>query len=586
MSKGLTLLEAVEQLDEGLLTSDFTMGFELECYISEDSPIYDEVTDNRYYNYDSDDSDDENRYVMDNISDFITRKLKTIDNVSIPDETMGHSGAHEDSSVNDRNDYRDISVEYSSPIIPCKPIWFNRIIKTLKYLMNNGVYVNNTCGFHHHLHFKGMDERDMVWLYCNIATDPEIHRDFSSLNGWYLDDDTYASYDKLNDLGNAIIDRNFDEVLSLLNTHKWRVFRIHPQGTLEWRGPRGFLEEGTNSIKDFYKLFIKLIGKITTYMDSKVVVGSTVTKDELFNGLTNAVENAELTPTLEFLRHDESYDSNKKMNYISKIGKVSEESMKKFANAIAKNPMIIYTLIMDDNNKVGKFIDSMMVSYSGETSFKKALKKLNTMNKVTPEFIAHFFKVTDINEMDRYIKLLLECGYHEYINKDVIARFLEDSDAISTLYFRLETIIENQIPISIKTIEKALLKEAQMDGFNYDDFVRWFISTNRLQLSPQVITKILMFMTQSVVIKGFDYTLPRNNESLKKISNIVTSANMVNDWNNMVKQLVRKDCDMYKLFVGEKTLKDIFMMVKMNPMVKSRLSDKDIETLENNDIYI
>lgn len=586
MSKNVTLLEAVEQLDEGLLNSDYTMGFELECYVKYDSPIYNRITNEGYYTYDDEDSEDENRYVYDNVTDYFTYLLKTIDNVQIPDETSGQPESHEDSSVNNRNYYKDVSVEYSSPIIPCKPIWFNKIIKTLEYLTSNGVYVNDTCGFHHHLHFKGMTERDMVWLYCNIAADPEFYREFHALGDWDLSDDTYASYDALFDLGRALVNKNFDETLSLLNTNKWRVFRIHPQGTLEWRGPRGFLEEGTRHIKTFYKLMIKLISKISTYMDSKVVIGTTITKDELFNGLIDAVPRAEEPPTLEFLKHSESYDSSKKLNYISKWGNVTEKSMKKFADAIAKQPLILYTLIMQEHEKVGKFIDAMMSSYQGEYSFKKALKGIVEKGKASNEFVAHYFNVTNTMDMELYLKVLIECGYHEYLTHQTILQFLSGSDSTSDLFGRVETVIENQVPLSIKDIEYALYRLACANSFVYEYFVEWFIGrNNRLKLADKVIVKMLMFITQCVLIKDIQYRLPSNTD-MNTIKKLVINADMVNEWNTMIVNYIKYDAELYNMYIGDKTVKDIFNLIKRNSTVTQYLSGDDITKLEDNGIYI
>jgi hypothetical protein len=114
MAKNLSLLEMAEKLDEGLLTSEFTMGFELECYIDHDSIVYDNVTTNYYYDPDDDEDTSD---LMDDVTDYFTGLLTSDDKQN---ELTGKAGTHRDSSVNDPRHYGDISVEYSSPCLASK----------------------------------------------------------------------------------------------------------------------------------------------------------------------------------------------------------------------------------------------------------------------------------------------------------------------------------------------------------------------------------------------------------------------------------------------------------------------------------
>ena len=242
------LFEQFQRLDEKLLTSEFTFGFELEA-ICNDSHIC---------------------YSIDRIKEYIDDELvKGVDSTQAK-KLAGKSAIHQDSSVHgdvEDSDYdeededrerEELSFEYGSPIFPCTPFWFNKVVKTLRSMINNGFYTNDSCGFHHHLHFNGMTERDMVWIYCNLSMDDEMYNKFGSLEGvdgydYNLYSNQWASRTAMKDLKAAVEADNWEGVLSELNTNKWRAFRIHPQGTLEWRGPRDFMNRGNiDNINLFY----------------------------------------------------------------------------------------------------------------------------------------------------------------------------------------------------------------------------------------------------------------------------------------------------------------------------------------------
>ena len=65
-----------------------------------------------------------------------------------------------------------------------------------------------------------------------------------------------AKTSQRNEITKAIKEKNYTRVLRALSDDKYRLFRIHPYGTIEWRGPRNFLDSNDfKIIKDFYKKF-------------------------------------------------------------------------------------------------------------------------------------------------------------------------------------------------------------------------------------------------------------------------------------------------------------------------------------------
>ena len=259
------------QLNERLLTSEFTFGFELEALLR--ANIVEDMEVNEDEDFDE--------QVRDNIR-------STIDGYFYPSgrHTHGYSDVTYDSSVRSYDDDNDFAFEYSSAVFDATPTNFKRVIDMLHTLDSNGIYTNDTCGFHHHLKFGTMSTEDLLWIYCNLATDPDTFTTFNKFKDYEFNSE-YSSISDLLYLGKELINRNWKSAANYLDDSKYRLFRIHPQGTLEWRGPRNFLDKGNlQDIKDFYKLLNHLIGNIKNYMDSKYLNGTTITREKLFQEIS------------------------------------------------------------------------------------------------------------------------------------------------------------------------------------------------------------------------------------------------------------------------------------------------------------
>ena len=582
MSKN-QLLEQLERLDETLLTSDFTMGFELEGCIKEDSEIYNEI---EYDVYDEDDVDEAR---LNNIKDYITNRLKHYGDGDL----IGSDGCHEDSSVS-TDDYgsNDISFEYSSPIIPCKPIWFNAIIKTLYELLEGGVYTNKTCGFHHHLHFKGLTERDMVWIYCNMASEPTLKNDFGKMDGYSLYSDEWASYESIIGLGDALRERDYVEVLSYLGTRKWRVFRIHPQGTLEWRGPRDFMNDGvSDSIKNFYKLFIKLIGKIKTYMDSDKLVGIGTPKDEFFAELEKAVEKAPSKPTLEFLTHDESYDSSKDIKFkTNKKSGLSSNSIKNFLSKCNKNKDILYKCVIKENNMVKNIIGNEKYNFvlSVEDAFYEIIGDAENYDVKT--FINKLVSMSCSENIPYILKKCYRSNVLDIVDKEIVYNSIyKIKDMNKLIMSMLNTLVECKFPLNLQVIEKSIFNLCLKIGdINLTQINYYIYNSNTLGdiMSDELKSKLYYWLLKQAIlhnlqIKGM-YDVKCND-----ITSIVGKSNLKNTWNSMIVNNINKvGEDLYLFYVGKPSVKDLFNIIKREPSVVEFLSDEQIAELEKYGVYI
>jgi hypothetical protein len=241
MSKKSMILEQYQLLNEKLLTSEFTFGFELEGIVENGSDIYKQINDiiDDDSSEEYDDSGIYSKYdalgkiidsmLMDDISPNMRNSLKGSSVIQRDGSVKPSSNSdYENDKNEDEYDYYysegyndnddDIPFEYSSPIIPCTPNWFGKVIKLLKDLKYDGIYTNNTCGFHTHLRFGNMDERDVVWIYCNMASDPEFVNIFSQLDEIKLFSNEYANYDSIIKLGNAIQQRDYPKIFNYLTT--------------------------------------------------------------------------------------------------------------------------------------------------------------------------------------------------------------------------------------------------------------------------------------------------------------------------------------------------------------------------------
>ena len=158
-------------------------------------------------------------------------------------------------------------------------------------------YVNDDCGFHTHISFPGITEDDAKWIMIKLSQDPKMVKKLQRLttledrNKEYSDMgrepisfySRWADTDYLMDISDALHTNDITELYGLLSTEKYRALRIHPQGTLEWRSPRDFLDDGYSQeyIKSFFLSLYDFIAWMRDALDSTSVRG--YDRDNLMN---------------------------------------------------------------------------------------------------------------------------------------------------------------------------------------------------------------------------------------------------------------------------------------------------------------
>jgi len=577
------LFEQFQRLDEKLLTSEFTFGFELEA-ICNDQDLCHHLSD---------------------IREYIDRCLEGGAPADQKKKLISVSSIHQDSSVHgdgDEGDYDEdeenpeysgdeLSFEYASKVFPCTPYWFHRVISTLRDLMNEGFYTNTSCGFHHHLHFNGMTERDMVWMYCNLAMDSEVYDKFSKLSGvdnsYRLYSSDWASQDAMYDIKSAIESEDWKEVIAKLNTGKWRAFRIHPQGTLEWRGPRNFMNSHQlDNINRFYNLFNKLIDKLKTYMDLKKLTGTQISKEQFFQNLTDAVKNMTNKPDMEFISHTEGYDRAKPLKFVSdKAGVVNYETIKKLRNRFKSNPMLFVKVINSDPDALKFFIS--YISKKGEL--------YSLMSDIQDKYLNN--NSVDYEEKKEFVHNLIDTlkgVVSESTVSDIIKSFeldvydiqlaiqaLHTVGTIAAFKNLLRTIIRNSPQsLSMKDLEKSVYNLLS-HGIFLSSVLKVLLQRQYVNiLGEDYILRIIMWALRACVStrKKIEGTNGGLESVVDKVKSLVTYEKQEKEWDLIISDLISIGSEeMFAYLIKKPSQEHIAKWIARNPRLRGELSDEERE---------
>lgn len=255
------ILKEEEVLEEAKLSSEFKIGFELEGICDSNIP---ELQDPGYLPsyHSSNEPSGGAKALLDLLNDRLG---------------LGQGKIERDGSLNSNGvDKTGHSwcFEYGSPIIPFNPTNINKITKFLSGLKDIGVYTNNSCGFHTHISFKDISRNDVKWILFCIANDDDLLQEVSELQvdgeepiqfyGYYANDDWFNALK----VSGSLEDWEFSKDTS----NKYLIMRMHPDaGTIEWRGPRNFINDGSNTalIKGYIKKLWKLILNIGKIVELK-----------------------------------------------------------------------------------------------------------------------------------------------------------------------------------------------------------------------------------------------------------------------------------------------------------------------------
>lgn len=295
----------------------------------------------------------------------------------------GEGSMHSDGSLRAESGYS--TFEYSSPVIQFTPRNINMVIKFLDSLPSLHVKINKTCGFHTHISFNGITKSDAVWAMASMAIDGS-YANFLKLGRTNLYRAPYAKPTFLHRANELAKDNRLRDLVDVIvDNEKYRSIRIHPQGTLEWRGPRTFL----NTIKHsknvaYFKKLTQFIMRINDSLDM-----------DSANEITKQM----------FLLY-----ANRSMSYLTFRETTSHSSLEKLVNSLYNRPKAINYITEERLEEIknkgyidyDKLIRNLIVNDVKITS-PSALKFL-----MSGRYLKSFIQLVDVETFNNNIELIGE----------------------------------------------------------------------------------------------------------------------------------------------------------------------------------
>lgn len=205
----------------------------------------------------------------------------------------------DDGSI-ESDDYDNNSRGYEWPSPPMNVTIENikRTINMFRELNKKRLYViNDTCGFHVHIGYPKYNNpyQTSIWLIINLILDKQKFSEMLMFRNLMFFSSGYAKVKALKELRDEFEDnlltlRDSDDIeeaekngnfpiktkqdyLNLISeyfieSNKFELLNMHSQGTLEWRGPRNFIDDDSLVKGFFVDKFFRFILWITNILNS------------------------------------------------------------------------------------------------------------------------------------------------------------------------------------------------------------------------------------------------------------------------------------------------------------------------------
>lgn len=396
--------------------------------------------------------------------------------------------------------------EWISPVLKLTP---DCIIECIGFLQDfkKVFYTDSECGFHTHIAFNGITPDDAMWLELKLAMDEDERNEVTELV-LYTDptadeyepidysNNRYASIDYLEKLSSAITDKNYEKVASLLTNEKYRALRIHPQGTLEWRAPRGFLDEdvSANYIKSFFLQLHQFVRWMINALDENFLEDCDLDRNNL----------------LEMIK---SY-ANKENLFKDKVTKGDDNIFKRILNLDKK---ALKNIDKIPSSKLDKVLLKIMRSEDiSESFFARLLGHLRYYNDIPDKLFAKIYafsspslreelinannkKLLPIKDMVQEHQRIFGRGNEEntiselFIGLPSLAAVMSDEDVINLLssgYKMYNHFVENLIIAlaSRKRFSNKIKNAIISNGHLTSEEIN--VILDNLKIKPKVLTKL------------------------------------------------------------------------------------------------
>ena len=362
---------------------------EEESHWDDDQPIEDDdYSDGSYPSYDRDDARKE-----------VEKDIKTAFGFDVSIKS--------DSSLEPDSD-DDYAFEWATPVMDFTPTNLAKCIKGLDYLMSSDYYTNETCGFHVHLSFPNISEQDCIWIISKLAVDEDMLWTLSAgVDGCDFYNEDYAEIEFLTDLGESIKEGNLEGIAPVFTTEKYRALHIHPQGTIEWRGPRDFMNQYTNNkpIYKFFKLLHKFVMWISKTLASKDIYG--MSKENYFKIVFGEnYKESDLISDFNYKTKREKAEKKLKAMLKNCLAKGDADELIKVFKAV-KNTVAVYNVV---NQLTNSFLDPKAVQLLHNIVVKLMSEDEKTFKEIFFELVNGTGLLSNLYQIlnPRELKLLID----------------------------------------------------------------------------------------------------------------------------------------------------------------------------------
>jgi hypothetical protein len=215
---------------------------------------------------------------------------KELDAYKIANELPVKFKATPDGSIKEPSGY--LGIELVSEPLLLNPQNIIAAKTSIIELLKRGCQTNKSCGFHVHYSSDSLDYNAICWLMIVLASNDDMLTPFLEFKRFSFIDVKYAHLGVITKIKQIIAQPNCTPaaVAELITNEKKSILRLHPQGTLEWRGPRNFMNKGDfEIISDFFLNLYRMADLIDRAVKTpQVAMGNKVLTREMFYTYLNS----------------------------------------------------------------------------------------------------------------------------------------------------------------------------------------------------------------------------------------------------------------------------------------------------------
>lgn len=455
-------LNTYKILDESYIASDYTWGFELEGICT--TPQKDHYLPSYHSNAEPEGTAKELKDNLDELFDsanMVSKEsiLKPIKKKQKEKWGNAYGNIGSDGSVRASPSKGGWSFEYASGVFQFSVKGALEVLKILyEELPKLNVYTNNTCGFHTHASLPHFTREEAVWIICCLSIDGELIHELTELEvddikiDFY--DNTYANKNFYGLIEDGLINKNYErvsQIVSGISTNdsngKYRNLRLHPdKGTLEWRGPRNFLNENNYElIKGYIKKFYKVLQ-----------IYSRILHADKWKGQVVSISREEIDKNVHLSGSFDTHDEKRKKASNDKLADIVKNNLEKLLSLRPQQVLTLfqqypYYFITNGNeiilNKLwNKFNEQTLTDIFNDISTEYAFKWIKLMDDENMYFPIY---KNMINNLGTYATEDCVLKHINFINEDLILAYPGFAPNIKRKVIKYASTNSSNIPMEL-----------------------------------------------------------------------------------------------------------------------------------------